>query len=242
MMNFELLKDLAAPKACVFCDELMDMETIIPVCDECRGIIPFVDGKTCEVCGVPLSENYADIYCGRCRKTKFHFERNVSRYIYENIVSESLKRMKFGVYENWIAEVMGSFLSDTIEKKYEGINFDCILYVPISLARKFERGFNQSEVIADTVSKKLGIKKYDDVLYKIKEIPKQSNITDRKEREKNVKGAYDVYNHQRVEDKTVLLIDDIITTGSTLNECARMLKKSGAAIVYTATVAVTKKG
>ena len=237
----EVFMNLVAPKACIICDDSLKMETEIQLCDECRAELPFIKGTTCAICGIPISDTYVDIYCGRCKSKKYRFESNISVFEYKDDIKEALKRMKFGNRETWIAETAGKLLAIRIKEKYERVNFDCIINVPCSLPRRFRRGFDQSAMIADVVSEILGIEMYDDVLYKIKNNRKQSTIEDAKEREKNVRGAYEIYRYDKIIDKTVLLIDDIFTTGSTINECARMLKNAGASIVYTATVAISMK-
>lgn len=143
--------------------------------------------------------------------------------------------MKFKGRE-WIAYEFGNALSKTVKKFYDGIQFDMILYVPMSPLNEFKRGFNQSFEIADIISKAIDVPINKKILFKRPGIKTQSGLN-RLERIENVKKAFYVKNSHLLTDKTVLLIDDVITTGSTLNACAKVLKKNGALAVYAATVA-----
>lgn len=102
--------------------------------------------------------------------------------------------------------------------------YEIITSVPISKKRKKERGYNQSELIAKEISKKLNIKYEKNVLYKVKNTVAQSKLNKR-QREENARGVYEIRNKKEINKKKILLIDDIYTTGSTVNECSRVLQK-----------------
>lgn len=104
--------------------------------------------------------------------------------------------------------------------------YDIILVVPISKKREKERGYNQSELIAKEISKIISAKIVKNVLYKIKNTQPQSTLNKR-QREQNAKGAYIAKNISQIENKKILIIDDIYTTGNTVNQCARMLTEKG---------------
>lgn len=136
----------------------------------------------------------------------------------------------------WIAFDFGRALLKTVKKEYSDIKFDMILYVPMSPLNEFSRGFNQSFEMADIISKELKIPINKRILYKKPGVKTQSGLN-RKERIENVRNAFYVRNSKLLTDKTILLIDDVFTTGSTINECSRVLKRNGALAVYTATLA-----
>lgn len=103
--------------------------------------------------------------------------------------------------------------------------YDMIISVPVSRKRKKERGYNQSELIAKEISKKLNMEYAKDVLYKTKNTIAQSKLN-KEEREENAKGVYEIKNLNKITGKKILLIDDIYTTGSTVNECSKILKQA----------------
>ncbi|MDR0405662.1 MAG: ComF family protein [Clostridiales bacterium] len=236
-----LLANLLSPPLCVFCGRAIDVRTAYNVCADCADSIPYNNKKACGICGAPLDISYGDLYCGACRHTKRAFARNVSRFVYKEAVADALRLMKFGKGNLWIADTLGGFLSQTVAERYGGIAFDAVLYVPVSGKRLRQRGFNQTEIIAEAVCEKLGLYKAEGILVKPKDTPKQSGLKIA-ERKANVREAFAVKNGDFLIDKTVLLIDDICTTGATLHACARTLKKAGAAVVYCATVASTEPG
>ena len=104
--------------------------------------------------------------------------------------------------------------------------YDIIVVVPISKKRKKERGYNQSELMLKELSNILNVKVYNNVLYKIKNTIPQSSLN-KKQREENAKGVYKAINCNKIKNKKILLFDDIYTTGSTINECARILVQNG---------------
>ena len=144
--------------------------------------------------------------------------------------------MKFKRRE-WISYKFGKALYNTIKDEYSDLKFDVITYVPMSPLREFSRGFNRSQEFADIISKetKVPVKK---ILHKKPGVKTQSGLN-RKERIENVRNAFFVRHSELLTDKVVLLIDDVFTTGSTVNECARILKRNGALAVYVATLATT---
>ncbi len=112
-------------------------------------------------------------------------------------------------------------------KKFFSIlkSYDTIIPVPISKKRRKERGYNQSELIAKEIAKNLGIEYNTDCLFKVKNIVEQSKLN-KEERQKNIQGVYELHKQNRLQNKKILLIDDIYTTGSTVNECCKILKQA----------------
>ena len=104
--------------------------------------------------------------------------------------------------------------------------YDIIIIVPISKKRKKERGYNQSELIAKEISRIIDAKIVPNILYKIKNTVPQSSLN-KKQREENAKGAYKARDCQKIRNKKILLVDDIYTTGNTINECAKVLVQEG---------------
>lgn len=210
------LLDLLFPPRCVFCDRIIPPGHTI--CEKCsKNIIPLYNVVRINVS--PLGKN---IPCSVL-------------YTYTGNVRESIIRFKFyGEKRNCI------FYTDTLSKQlnefYGKDFFDVATCVPISAKRLKLRGYNQSELIARGVSAALDIQ-YADCLIKAKD-NKEQHFLNKTERRRNVKGVYRLSNYD-VASKNILLIDDIVTTGSTMSECAKVLL-DGKANVFCAAIAVAK--
>lgn len=113
------------------------------------------------------------------------------------------------------------------DKKFFQIlkSYDTIIPVPISKKRRKERGYNQSELIAREIAKRMQIPYQNQCLFKTKNIVEQSKLN-KEERQKNIQGVYELHNSQILENKKILLVDDIYTTGSTANECSKILRQA----------------
>lgn len=138
------------------------------------------------------------------RKILLNYKFNDKSYLYRTIVNFLLKDEKF-------FQILQSY--------------DTIIPVPISQKRRKERGYNQSELIAKEIAKKLCIEYNNRSLFKTKDIIEQSKLN-KEERQKNIQNVYELRQPQILENKKILLIDDIYTTGSTVNECSKTLKKA----------------
>ncbi len=165
-----------------------------------------------------------------------NFVRHLYLFEYDGIIKEKIIQYKFKD-KAYLNEMFVNFIVKN--KKICGFlkNYDIIIPTPISKSRKKIRGYNQTELIARKICDKTNILHFEkDILIKTKNIVPQSTLT-RKERQQNVQNAYDVINTEKIQDKKVLLFDDVYTTGSTVNECSRMLKMSGASMVDVLTIA-----
>lgn len=160
-------------------------------------------------------------------------------WYYRDNVRKSLHRYKFYNARSYAAPY-GRFLAMLLLNK-GWTDFDLITWVPISTKRKLRRGFDQGQLLAKAVSRELGLPCVS-TLKKHRNTPPQSGIAHAAERRANVLGAYHVRNRDRIMAKRILLLDDIITTGATASECARVLLTAGAKEVFFAAVAATDKG
>ena len=199
----------------------------------------------CILCGRLLERNEKDL-CSDCRvnapvcpvsRTKLPFIHGwVALWHYEDHARASILRYKFQNRRGY-AKIYGKLLADKLQQEYpEG--FDLITWVPISTLRKLNRGFDQVELLANAVGAHLQQKPLR-ILKKIRHNRPQSGITGQAHRKANVLGAYKVI-HEQLAGKRVLLLDDIITTGATAGECARMLLTAGAKEVIVGAVAAAR--
>lgn len=197
----------------------------------------------CILCGGVLKQGELDL-CRDCRehapeyskgKLKLQFlDSYVAVWYYKENVRRSLLRYKF-YRARHLAPGYGRLLAMKVQQTYpEG--FDCITWVPISPLRKLFRGYDQDELLARELGRELGMEPVV-LLRKIRNNPPQSGIDGYAKRRANVLGAYRVEDVQRIQGKRILLVDDILTTGATAGECARVLLTAGAQEVHCAVVA-----
>ena len=144
---------------------------------------------------------------------------------YENLIRNQIISLKFHE-KPYIYQTITYFLKK-MQKSFENLKkYDIIIIVPLSKQRKRERGYNQSLLVAKEISKIIEVPIVNKILYKTKNTIPQSSLN-KQEREKNAKGVYEVTNIQKIHNKKILLIDDIYTTGNTVNECTYMLVQKG---------------
>ena len=196
----------------------------------------------CVLCKGLLQENETDL-CRECRIHTPEFPNHTKKlpylagwtalWYYEGNVRRSILRFKFYNARSY-AETYGRMLA--MKLLQEEIPFDVLTWAPISALRKWRRGYDQVELIANAVGQQLGIEAVP-TLKKVRHNQPQSRIKDDAARRANVLGAYRVTNPDSVAGKRILLLDDVITTGATAGECARMLWLAGAKSVNCAAVA-----
>lgn len=239
------------PSDCRLCGAPLINISRLPVCEEClEAVCPISDGL-CSICGERLVSPYAFsqdqgvAVCGLCRRLAPPYEKAAAYGSYESGLRELIHLLKYdGVRP--AANVLGRMLSDAIavlEPHFAGAR---ILVVPVPLhSRKLrQRGFNQSELIA-RVALKLKVdpqhfELHSGILERRRETMSQIGLSSHQRRE-NMRGAFGVLKPEAVKGNTILLVDDVFTTGTTLSECARVLRRAGASKVYVATVARTLK-
>lgn len=146
-------------------------------------------------------------------------------WYYKEDVSESIRRFKFRSARHY-AISYGRFLSAKIEEDFSG-EYDLITWVPVSLARKLRRGYDQSRLLAEAAARELSQEAIP-LLKKIRDNQPQSGIPSAAQRRANVQGVYQVIDPQKIRGKRILLVDDVITTGATMSECAKILLIAGA--------------
>ena len=207
--------DLLYPQACIFCGRLLEEEEYL--CPECRKDPPFFKNSK--------------------RKLEF-LDSFTAVWYYKGYVRDSLLRFKFGGGRD-LAEPYGRYLAAKIRLACED-GFDEITWVPVSFPRRLKRGYDQCQLLAKAVGRELGMKPRR-LLLKVRHNPAQSGLTDPALRKGNVVGAYRVLHKKQIRGKRILLLDDILTTGATAGECARVLKTAGAAEVHCAVVAASAK-
>ena len=200
----------------------------------------------CTLCGKLLEKEETDL-CHSCRidsdvcvnySRKFSFlDSWVAVWYYKGYIRDSLHRFKFGRCRHY-APVYGRMLAMRIRNEYPD-GFDILTWAPISTLRKFRRGYDQVELLARAVGAELGMEPVR-TLKKVRNNPPQSRISGQAQRKANVLGVYRAVCPDEIKGKRVLLLDDIITTGSTAGECARVLLTAGAREVHCGCIAAAQ--
>lgn len=242
---------------CIFCNKELQEPNRLGVCDACGPTLPYVGRSFCLKCGKPILPEGADAplpctydeeldylssaddgtdlvntYCAMCRHNPRHFDRVRSVFSYQGEVRRALYRLKFG-HAQYMAPYLAAYLADTYLA--DPVAVDLVVAVPMHAVRRRRRGYNQSHLIARSFAERLRLSYSRTAVRKTRATDAQTHLS-MADRQTNLKGAFAV-DSAEVAGKSVLVIDDILTTGATLSEVADALKQAGAVHVYGLTVA-----
>ena len=221
--------DLLFPPRCAVCRRI----TNEIICPDCLKSIVWIKPPVCAQCGRPL-ETDRNQRCFFCQKESFFFDRARSIGLYEGVLKQAINHLKFKK-KKALALPLGVILADKLDAAER--KSDLILYPPLHLKKLKKRGFNQMELIAQTVSKVSGIPFYHGGITRIIDTRPQFGLS-REERWSNISGAFILEPDlaREAAGKSILLLDDILTTGATLNELSKLLKTAGASRVIALTL------
>ncbi|OGO86402.1 MAG: hypothetical protein A2Y22_02805 [Clostridiales bacterium GWD2_32_59] len=220
---FGLILDFIYPRKCLVCNGIMPVEDKNIFCFNCKRYIHYIN---------------ADCDNEFFNKKNIFVKRNYGIVVYNEYFKEVIHRYKYGKKEHY-----GKVLAILMQKKFEQIikthNIDVVIPVPIHKNRFRVRGYNQSEILSKVLSKKVNVKHDKNYIWRSKDTKPQNNLSVKKRKE-NLKKSFELVDKENVRYKKVLLIDDIYTTGSTLEGCAEILTAHGSE-VYTLCLAVAVK-
>lgn len=199
-------------------------------CDNCALELPHNEGAKCSHCGRKTLAPVA--YCSTCINSLVSFELGRSAFVYQKPISTLIKNFKYK-NKRYLSDTFAEYLSAVYYKNY--MSADIVTYVPMTEKAKRKRGYNQSELLAKSFCSLTDLP-IENVIEKVKETARQAKL-DRSGRLKNLAGAFRVSNRKLIKDKTVLVIDDVTTTGATAEVIADKLKRAGAKQVYLLTIA-----
>ena len=212
------------------------------------GVLDLLFPRRCALCGKLLSGTEQNICAPCCRDLpemdEAHrvrqgaFGRCAVSLWYEDMVRDGIHGLKFGGRRG-AASVFAGYMAETVALHFAG-EFDMVTYVPVSDKRLRNRGYDQSRLLAERMARIWSVKA-EELLWKTVDNPPQSSLTSSAARRGNVLGVYDVRPKANVAGRRVLLVDDVLTTGSTMTECVRVLRMAGAESVVCATLAVSEK-
>lgn len=214
--------DFALPPRCAGCGTIVaEMHSF---CTECWKAIEFLGNSGCTTCGMPL-EATEQRTCGACLARPPRIARTRAAVAYGDIARGFAIRLKYG-RKVAIARTMARYMAPLISEEGDRL----LVPVPLHRSRLWSRGFNQSALVVSELSRRLGVAADPMALRRIRRTPPLKGMSPL-QRRKTVSGAFRVRDKAAVEGKTVILIDDVLTSGSTAEACARTLKRAGAARV-----------
>lgn len=204
-----------------------------PKCILCRKVLEKEETDLCRHCRIDSPE------CNSSARKLPHISKWAAVWYYEGTVRESILRFKFRGVRSY-APAYGRLMAMTLQRQ-EMQNFDLLTWVPTGRWRKLRRGYDQVELLARAVGNELGVEPVS-LLKKVRNNPPQSGITGDAQRRANVLGVYRVRDAKVLAEKRILLLDDVITTGATVGEAARVLLTAGTKEVYCGAVAMARRG
>lgn len=235
------LTDLLYPPRCAVCD------TILPIwekenkkqgiCEACIGKLRYLTEPCCLKCGKEIESEDAE-YCVDCETQVRSYEKGFPLYNYVPPVSDAVLAMKYNNRQEY-AEFYGREIAKRFGATFRNMGRKAVLIpVPLHKKRFQKRGYNQAELIADAIGKYAGISVKKDILIRIEDTKPQKELDD-KEREHNINRAFRMRDDS-LAPEVALLVDDIYTTGATIEACTRVLKKAGTKLVYYTSICIGK--
>jgi ComF family protein len=214
----EGLLALLYPPHCAKCG--MDTATGVHLCAECAAQARKIEPPCCRQCSQPFDGAIdGDFTCSNCAGRSFHFDCAVTRYLSRGVVREFIHRFKYD-HHYYLRHPLADWAAEAFDdERISNQPFDALVPVPLHSARFRERDFNQAQVLAELLARRT-----------------QTRL-DREQRMENLRNAFRVRHASAVQGRHLILVDDVFTTGSTVEECARVLRQAGAASVRVVTVA-----
>jgi len=232
---FSKILDCIWPRTCEVCGRPVD-RPLRYVCSDCLNRFEFMptDG-CCRRCGRGAEKLDGEFLCIDCQTYKPAFDRAASAVNFDGDAREMINAFKFQNHY-WLRSDLVDWLEGATRARFKVDEVDLVLPMPSTLLHRFDRGFNQCAYLGRELSRRLG-KPCAERVIRRKGSPKRQGGLTEEERRKNVVGTFAVRRPEAVCGKTVLVVDDIMTTGSTLSECSSVLKVAGASRVWCVTVA-----
>jgi len=233
---FSAALDLIYPRTCAACNAELNVDEAF-LCCTCADTITFVEEPVCLRCGAPLENpNQEGERCGHCPYGTLHFDKARSALDYnDDRVRNMIHAFKFEYFQHLDIHLT-KYLLDIYLKHFMDDTIDAIVPVPLHKMRLREREFNQSESLARHLSKASGIGLRNDLIVRTRKTKPQTSLNP-KQRLKNIQGAFSVIDKTSVKGLSILVVDDVMTTGCTINEVCRTLKQSGAKQVFALSLA-----
>ena len=234
--KYSLLHVLFPPR-CPFCDRVLFHSLFAKnplVCRECEGLPEQVGEPACCKCGKPLQDGRAE-YCYDCGRKELAYAQGKALWAYKGPVKDSLYRFKYQNRQEY-ARYYGIQLARAYGEWIQRCGISAVVPIPLSRKRLRQRGFNQAGLVAIRLGKEMGLPVFPNLLLRVRDTTAQKELNE-EERKNNLKRAFKT-SANKVQLDHILLIDDIYTTGTTMNEAAKELKRAGAAEVYCLSISI----
>lgn len=241
------VKNLLLPEFCKICDRRLLTEENGFFCPTCWEISPRIERPFCTQCGRPHTaavgfDTRSNFPCAECReKGRTPYRRIVGPATYDGAVEEAVKLLKFHDRPR-LAGPLGALMAEFAARELDCGVYDFLIPVPLHRVRERDRGFNQSRLLATVLAPVFPNARLDESLRRIRPTRVQSQLTSEAERRSNIAGAFAVLGGEQLQGKTILLIDDVVTTGGTVAECAKALRRAQAAAVDVIAAALVTHG
>ena len=223
------------PPQCPCCEKFLE-EGQQGFCSKCLSEIHWIESPYCSVCGIPfISKEVESHPCGACVTHRKYFTMARALGTYEGSLQEAIHHWKYEGKTN-LTPFFAEWLAEGLKRYWEPDSLDLLIPVPLHTQRLRERGFNQVLVLVKELSRRTGIPYRKTTLQKKKPTIPQVNLSGA-ERGKGLRGAFHVIGKEELVGKSALLVDDVYTTGATVNECSRVLRRGGAKRVDVLTLA-----
>ena len=230
LKNTGRLLQLFFPKTCPVCEEILEKNR--EICEKCEKNLRYISEPKCKKCGKPFEpeESGSEFreYCMDCAKRAHAYESGMAVFQYSDELRESIYRFKY-YNQRTYAEFYGKAMAH-YKKQIQDFGIQILIPVPISRKRRIARGYNQAELMAQALGRELNLPVNKNCLVREKNTLPQKELNEQ-ERRNNLKNAFKI-SENVIKYKKVLLVDDIYTTGSTVDACAVVLKQAGAEKVY----------
>ncbi|NLL76627.1 MAG: ComF family protein [Clostridiales bacterium] len=226
--------DLIYPRHCPVCDGLIGYSEML-ICEKCRRLVKYVKNPVCVKCGKSIAEEEGE-YCYDCARRKHFYLSGMALFEYKSMAA-SIYRFKYKGRQEY-AEFFGKKMAGHLEDYLRVWKPEAFIPVPIHSSRMRTRGYNQAEVLAKRLSRETGIPLRTDIIKRCRKTAPQKNLSD-EERQNNLKKAFKICRND-VKLNTIVIIDDIYTTGSTIDAVAYELQKKGIINIYYAALAIGK--
>jgi len=235
----DALVSVVFPSGCRICERLLTSASRVPICEECLSSFERVPSIVCDVCGRPLpglaQKEEEPLLCPACQEKTYAFDRARSFAVYADAVVRAILLLKFEQVEPlgaWFSER----LAEMVNADSDRLSADVVVPVPLHREREKERGYNQAALLSKPLARRLRLPHKAVLLMRTRARP-DKQVLSLEERWESVRGAFATRSGSQVDNLRVLLVDDVLTTGATLDACARALREAGAKSVIGLTVA-----
>lgn len=221
-----LLWDLLYPPRCPVCDGIAPWNQ--PICPECVEKLPYVPGKRCAKCGKPVEP--FETLCDDCRKISHVYDEGRGVFLYDEVMKQTMIRLKYKKRREY-GQILGQLVFEAEKETIGKWRADAVVPVPIHKKKREVRGYNQAEEIARPIAEKIGVPLVPDLLVRVRQTEAMKSLT-AAERRRNLTNAFAIGTGAGHPLKSVIVVDDIYTTGATIDACAQVLKSAGIRHIY----------